>query len=610
MHDEETLLVISWNVAGWRPTNVLVQQHYKSLARYLEKLGRPAIFCTQETKVRAKDFSNEQEAKELGAVLPGYRSFWSFNESKDPQVAHAGVATWVREDVPVLGATQQVLGIGEFDKQGRALLSDHGAFVVLNVYIQHLNVSENMAEGGSSECRNKLRFLEALESRMVELRNLGKRVLLCGDMNLTHRALDQKAERRLLWVNEEGNLTFSLPMKTYAMCSVGTHSEVVELTSTHAGGNKTNETESEAHVIRQAYGDKTDESCKDVQVAVSGSTAESQMAFDAVVPLSGSFMSQMAPLPEWAGKWVSVKDVSDRTKLAVEVIAAGGECIHIREGGCVPWLRRLVVGPQETNSNAASQCTKAPWADVFAEVHSQAKDRFTCWSSKANLRYINYGTRIDYVITDRKTFDDCVVHSPSSCLPGVSIKRCDPSGDVDSICSPNVDATSAQAAKNAATYFGAWHGSVVGEGLKLQADDMRLNNSQFPDEPATGLIYTPPSYSDHIPVSVLFKSKLLEPVVEQQHACVASKVETQRCQPWKVQRSISAFFTSTPQRNCIPAIRETPAKLNLELEQELEQQSESLVPKNLSQAVREASAQAVADCGPVVSKVRPNKRKR
>ena len=36
-------------------------------------------------------------------------------------------------------------------------------------------------------------------------------------------------------------------------------------------------------------------------------------------------------------------------------------------------------------------------------------------------------------------------------------------------------------------------------GLALQRDDRALNETQFPPEPLTGLLYTPPGYSDHIP---------------------------------------------------------------------------------------------------------------
>jgi len=119
-------------------------------------------------------------------------------------------------------------------------------------------------------------------------------------------------------------------------------------------------------------------------------------------------------------------------------------------------------------------------------------------NSKRNSLYCNVGTRLDYAIIDRRSWEEgWAVRSSSELLHG---------GSQDS------SATQAQAALNAATHFGQWHasatsGNAMGEGLSLQRDDMRLNDSQFPKRTHTGLIYTPPAYSDHIPVSILLSSK-------------------------------------------------------------------------------------------------------
>lgn len=470
--DASTLQLISWNVAGWASLNELVCRHYSGLQEYLQKLGQPAIFCAQEVKVQDKDLKSEMAARKLGAVIPGYRSYWSFSDKRGSR----GVATWVREDLVCLGATQKVFGDPEIDQLGRALLTDHGSFAVLNVYAPFVGAGD----GRSGELKTKIRFLEALQRRMGELRARGKRVVLCGDMNLTHRLVDQKPGRRLLWVDSQGFL--DVP-------TLAAEAKVdVSLTEvTHQGGHGTSD------VLR------------------------------------------LGPFEDLAGRWVPVSDMCERTNVPKNHLESTGECLHMRDSSCVKWLRSLVA-------QAAHACDAPAWADVFAEVHPDAQDRFTSWGQSANLRYINCGTRIDYIIVDRGTFDECVVKSPSSYLRGANASG----------CPQELLATTAQAAANAATNFGAWHGTgAQGDGLSLQSDNMKLNESQFPEKLHTGLLYTPPSYSDHIPVTALFLKELLEQPRGEADApqklqlpSVASDSETKQSQPWKAQRSIASFFSA------------------------------------------------------------------
>jgi hypothetical protein len=39
--------------------------------------------------------------------------------------------------------------------------------------------------------------------------------------------------------------------------------------------------------------------------------------------------------------------------------------------------------------------------DTFAHCHPHARDRFTCWDQSTNRRYVNEGSRIDYILIDR-----------------------------------------------------------------------------------------------------------------------------------------------------------------------------------------------------------------
>lgn len=319
--DADSLLLLSWNVAGWASTHELIKRHYASLDEYLKRMGNPAFVCIQETKVQSKDLKNEVAARKLGAVLKNYRSYWAFNDS--PKQDGKGVATWVRNDISVESATQIVLGSAEFDLQGRVLLTEHSSCALVNVYAPFAGPSAEPAD-----VQAKLHFLEALGTALDAIKVRGKRVVLCGDLNLTHRPQDQKASRRLLRMDEAG---------------------MVER----------------------------------------GASAP------------------LGPFADWAGQWQPVKEVAARAEVPAESLADEAECLHIREGGCVPWLRGRVL---------PAGC--AAWADVLAEVHPKAEERFTAWSQSANLRYLNLGTRIDYVFCDRATFQECVVASPSESLAG------------------------------------------------------------------------------------------------------------------------------------------------------------------------------------------------
>lgn len=474
------------------------------------RMGSPAIFCIQEAKVPAKNLKNEYAAKDLGAIVPGYRSFWSFNQDNDPKkAAYQGVTTWVRDDVPVLGATQRVFKSSNLNEQGRALLTDHGAFVVLNIYAPFVGNKED-----SAEVHDKLNFLQELGQAMDNLLAEGKRVVLCGDLNLTHRGIDQRSHRRLLWVDESG------------MIDIDTSSAVDK------GGDKP---------VSAAGTDEQQEQASTLNTA----PATSQMQRPV---LPGS----LGPLIDWVGRWVPVKDVADRLTISADVLAASGECLHVSEGGCMPWLRARV-----------SPTGAAPWADTFAEVHPTALDRFTAWGQSGNQRYLNLGTRLDYIITDRTTFEQCVVRTPSTKLTGAVPPK---DGNEED---GGVLATSAQAASNAATHFNGWHaaarvGIARGDGLSLQVDNMKLNDTQFPTEPQTGIIYTPPTYSDHVPVSAVFTNALLGSLKPSQaEAAVADKLqkETKLAQPWRGQPSMTAFFGIKAAKATSPAGAQPPSKV-------------------------------------------------
>jgi len=119
---------------------------------------------------------------------------------------------------------------------------------------------------------------------------------------------------------------------------------------------------------------------------------------------------------------------------------------------------------------------------------------------------------------------------------------------------PNtMDPLSEQAALCAATANGQFRPvSYGGEGIA--SAPKRVLDTQFSGTPHTGMVYTPPSFSDHIGVSVALQeqdksgsNQHTSEVDESNdaHAVVVSDdKETKRTQPHKTQRSIASFLTA------------------------------------------------------------------
>jgi hypothetical protein len=169
--------------------------------------------------------------------------------------------------------------------------------------------------------------------------------------------------------------------------------------------------------------------------------------------------------------------------------------------------------------------------------------RFTCWQQYTNQRFQNNGARIDFFLADQDLMEYVEKGGPLRC--------CAPSTDMD-----NMDPLSEEAALRAATANGAFQGASFQGGGIAPATQKALD-TQFMGTPHTGIIYTPPSFSDHVAVSLLLKNDIVHtPLVLDE-----SDAQTRKAQPHKAQRSVAAFFgTKTKSNNT------TTVSLNASLE--------------------------------------------
>ncbi len=157
------LRILSWNVNGLRAV-------YKKgfLDWFLAE--SPDILCLQETKA-----AEAQVPRELKDV-EGYRSYFASAERK----GYSGVALYSKVEPETV---KTGFGVKRFDSEGRTIVADFGEFVLFNVYFPNGKASAERLE-------YKLAFYDAFLEHVVALREEGRNVIICGDLNTAHKEID------------------------------------------------------------------------------------------------------------------------------------------------------------------------------------------------------------------------------------------------------------------------------------------------------------------------------------------------------------------------------------------------------------------------------------
>eukprot|EP00659_Diplonema_papillatum_P016497 gene16497-25296_t len=178
---------MSWNVAGWETTVKAIRKRHGTVADWLEK-HRVDILCLQETKTSPE--SIEGQPMRVEAQLEGWETLWSCNAGKGGQRKGLnGVATYCRRGL-VSGGCCRPLAEQALDDEGRCLRTDHGGFVIFNVYAPNTANAARVAL--------KLQFLEKLSSAAEAQRRKGKRVLIVGDLNISPGKHDVHWKRKAI----------------------------------------------------------------------------------------------------------------------------------------------------------------------------------------------------------------------------------------------------------------------------------------------------------------------------------------------------------------------------------------------------------------------------
>jgi exodeoxyribonuclease-3 len=158
--------IISWNVNGIRAVEK------KGFVEQLLSL-KADIVCIQETKAKPEQLS--ANLLRPGSGAQNYHSY--FSSAVRP--GYSGTALYsVQEPDEIL-----TMGIKEFDDEGRVTAARFSDVVVISAYFPN-----SQQEGARLDY--KLRFCDAVLAFCDRFVSEGLNVVLCGDYNIAHKAID------------------------------------------------------------------------------------------------------------------------------------------------------------------------------------------------------------------------------------------------------------------------------------------------------------------------------------------------------------------------------------------------------------------------------------
>lgn len=184
--------IVCWNVNGLYTTLKDAAARHTSASNYFAQVLKADIVCFQEAKIQ------EEKLEKWMACVEGYDSHWAFSQVKK---GYSGVVTYVKEEFSPLDAKADWLGESisssteDLCNEGRLICTDHGSFVLLNVYVPNAGDHDE----GRPRLDFKMRYLIALEQTCDELVRSGKHVVIVGDFNIAHKDIDVHAR----WKAEE-----------------------------------------------------------------------------------------------------------------------------------------------------------------------------------------------------------------------------------------------------------------------------------------------------------------------------------------------------------------------------------------------------------------------
>ena len=155
--------IVTLNVNGIRAAE------NKGLSRWLKRVEPWDVVCLQEIKATADDIPRAM-------LTPGKSHGFFLSASRK---GYAGVALYAKKQPKLTTG----FGSTEFDAEGRYLEADFGKVAVASVYLPS-------GSAGPDRQASKYRFMEAFLPHLQKLKRRRREIILCGDWNIAHHAID------------------------------------------------------------------------------------------------------------------------------------------------------------------------------------------------------------------------------------------------------------------------------------------------------------------------------------------------------------------------------------------------------------------------------------
>lgn len=159
--------IISWNINGVRA--ITKKDFFEDILKI-----NPDILCLQETK--AQD-------KEVAKALENMSEYHQYYNSADRK-GYSGVALLCKTK-PI--SVTYDMGVEEHDQEGRVICAEFEDFYLINVYVPNSGaklVRLDYRKTWDDDFRAYLKTLKKTKS-----------VILCGDLNVAHQAIDLKNDK-------------------------------------------------------------------------------------------------------------------------------------------------------------------------------------------------------------------------------------------------------------------------------------------------------------------------------------------------------------------------------------------------------------------------------